>query len=499
MIFENCNRAVVAPSNAVTLLSLSNCIFLGGQTAIDTSISTTISNCTFQSQSDCINIFYSTIFIYDSTFYNGIYANSGIININNSKFQNSPRQITLLSRSEFKGSIITFSNSSSLVTDSIFNCDSCTFSGNLPTSASISPLNGVLSLKNSLFERNVVGNSGGAICASASNITIINCTFQQNSAMSGGAIIVQTFSKLELSGSKFLNNSAGRGGAIEVLDSTFDFISTEFRNNSADKGGALYFTSSSTGTITDVDFINNFATENGGGIYLAIGNGVTITNSKFSFNSAGYAGGGIYSQSNIGLSTNEMMENFATNTGGAIYAQMKTVYSSNNRYEKNLAGEGGAIYLESAQFYTDIDYIVDNSATLGGGIQLSMNSYMYMTAAVIVGNTATSNAGGVYFNNAKGEIHNSLIANNTAYYGGGIQATISQVVLQDINCTTNRANEDGGCLHFSGNSEVNISVSRFMNNYAAKQGGGMVLYQTRASIVQSEVQLHTSQSGAGNF
>ena len=83
------------------------------------------------------------------------------------------------------------------------------------------------------------------------------------------------------------------------------------------------------------------------------------------------------------------------------------------------------------------------------------------------------------------QIFDSNFQNNYAGYYGGAVAFLEHpsIIINNINCDTNKAEYDGGCLYFENNdgdiNELKISYSNFTNNYAESFGGSIQIYNSR--------------------
>jgi hypothetical protein len=250
-------------------------------------------------------------------------------------------------------------------------------------------LGGVLSVSNSTFVGNRSnGGAGGAIHGLGSNITITNSNFSENvsTAVSSTNSVSGYGGAIYVDGAKFSG-----GGGITITGSRFT------NNSAANQGGFayinLYTNRNDFLTIDSSAFIGNTVSGGGMGLGGALSGGgtdngsgsvsVTITNSLFSGNSvAGGTSGG---------------------SGGAIaIAQLANTRIANSTFTGNRAlglcsncvnANGGAIYIVN----NPVPYEVINNT--------------------IVGNTADWVGGGITASTS-GVLRNNIIANNTANNGG---------------------------------------------------------------------------------
>ena len=224
-------------------------------------------------------------------------------------------------------------------------------------------------LKNLILINGYTSDGSGALLGNSNELTLINCTLANSSAgiNNGGAIY--NVGKLTIIDSTIANNTAREGGAIFTQDSMakgasiiienslfenniatgndnlgggaiftqqiaeFRVTNTTFRNNQAQtksSGGAIFIShSTATITITDSEFISNFAQGQsdvgGGAIYMAGPSNyerrgtLDITNTLFDSNGAAYDGGAIYVRATTLKIANSVLIDNADQNGYAIF------------------------------------------------------------------------------------------------------------------------------------------------------------------------------------
>jgi uncharacterized repeat protein (TIGR02543 family) len=138
----------------------------------------------------------------------------------------------------------------------------------------------------------------------------------------------------------------------------------------------------------------------GGGVNVAIGGTFTMTGGEISNNTASSYGGGIFVKGTFNME------------GGKISGN--TILGANGR------SEGGGVHINTGEFNMSGGEVSGNTAIYGGGVYVSQGGTFNMSGkAIISGNTATSNGGGVHvivrFTMTGGEI-----SHNTAKCGGGV-------------------------------------------------------------------------------
>ena len=214
-------------------------------------------------------------------------------------------------------------------------------------------------------------NSGGAILATNSHLTLDSVTIRDSEAGAssgsfkydgggGGVAIFGNNSALTVTGSRIVNNtSADYGGGIETAELHGDLTitgSTLAGNVAAEYGGGLAVYDQTADVVIDKSTItgNDGGTRDGGGVWFEDvygGSSVTISDSTVSANTTDRAGGGV-----------SLGENFS-----------------------------GPVKIVSTT-------VTGNSAADGGGIQmadLDGSGSFAITSSTVTGNTATNTAGGV--------------------------------------------------------------------------------------------------------
>ncbi len=193
-------------------------------------------------------------------------------------------------------------------------------------------------------------NYGGAIYTSNTNenskVTITNCTFENGYAVYGGAIYMGA-GYLSVSNSQFINNYAYNFGGAIACENTADVTISRSKfircYTIDDAGGAVYIKSSPL-KIDHSDFINCSATF--GGAITTLNSDVTLNYNNLYNNSAKWDGGSVYHMYGTFASTYGVFNNNSARNGGALFIDNSTdLVLLSNLFENNSAKiQAGAIY-----------------------------------------------------------------------------------------------------------------------------------------------------------
>ncbi|NIG55668.1 MBG domain-containing protein [Chitinophaga sp. Cy-1792] len=244
----------------------------------------------------------------------------------------------------------------------------------------------------------------------------------------------------------------------------------------AQYGGGLYLTNQAGIPVTNVTFINNYASGYGGAVFMYINSNPTFTNVTFSNNSAN-AGGALcaFNGSACSYSNTSFTGNSASIYGGAIYSVSNSTQTFNNVSitGNTSAGYGGAIYVaagsniianylavrgntatagggaiyqsQSSGFYTNTLFS-GNYSNSGGGALFCFTTSFKLVNTTIAGNTATNGSGGAIFNSqSTGVIYNTVIGDNSGgiYNDNGGSYTAQYSFLQGVATDISLHNPDG--------------------------------------------------------
>lgn len=165
--------------------------------------------------------------------------------------------------------IFDISFSSFIIFDSLLLRGTSVGGGFIISNSSVSFINTTIYPEN-IVTGNIFG--GGIKAENSSTITIINSTISSWKVNEGGAIYLSN-SILTILNSIFKKNSvSSSGGAISISSNCKLNISqyTQFISNTATiNGGGIYITQKSDIIIEDTIFLNNTAGRNSGGLYIS--------------------------------------------------------------------------------------------------------------------------------------------------------------------------------------------------------------------------------------
>ena len=118
--------------------------------------------------------------------------------------------------------------------------------------------------------------------------------------------------------------------------------------------------------------------------------------------------------------------------------------------------------------------VTNGAAVFGGGIlDPFCGSTVNLSNAVVTGNTASDEGGGVFVDCATLNVTASTISNNTAVFGGGIYAIDFGTVNVTNSSVTGNTAEEGGGVFFGGFELLNLTGATVSRNSAGFTGGGI--------------------------
>ncbi|MGK7954177.1 MAG: hypothetical protein AB4063_02765 [Crocosphaera sp.] len=274
---------------------------------------------------------------------------------------------------------------------------------------------------------------GGILVSKNSSLTLIDST------VSGNKTVHETSGDLNQGGGIFVDS----GASVSVMNSTvsnngiFNGSGTVLQYTG--EGGGMYISENGTASITDSVLTQNQAWDGAG---LANQGNTTLNSTTVSFNLSSDDAGGIYNHkgynqdSSVTLNLNDSL--ITNNTaekgyGGGIDNIRAEVTLDNTKVTNNNAAEsGGGIYHDSDDpqahkllitNHSEINnnVVFSNKADWGGG-GIHNDGTMEIYESTINGNKVDdiNKYGGGIYNAGSAKLNQVTMANNEAYWGGGI-------------------------------------------------------------------------------
>ena len=262
-------------------------------------------------------------------------------------------------------------------------------------------------------------------------------------------------------------------------------------------------------TLTNVTATNNLGTC--GGVIESLGADLTVTGSTLNLNESMVCGGAIsFAGGNLTLSNSSVTNNTAALNGGAIavyYSELTVISNATITGNEATNGNGGGLYFYSPQDLTTIEdsVISGNSAPLGagGGVFIAYGALegpsLIVRDTTISGNTASDSAG-LYIYDLPGyaTLERVRIMGNTATsYAGGAGLFSVDVTVVESEISGNQADQGAG-LYAGYSANLTLENSTIANNTATTDHGGLVVSISTATINLTTISGNTAGGSAGN-
>ncbi len=361
------------------------------------------------------------------------------------------------------------------------------------------------------------GEGGGAVYVGYGKLTLTNVTAENNEALSSlevgtdtiiksfGGVISSAGADITVTGGTFSGNKASIGGAIHAMSSTDVTISNSaFNSNESSYTKLDYDNTVGGGAVNiiggslDMDTVTFDGNKTGyyGGALMASGTVVDISDSIFT-NSEGATGAALHfkSKADVTISDTQITDN-TSSANGVVYANNSSVTTTSLTATKNTAAKGGVFYVSNANSVISVieSTITNNSATSNGGVVYTENAtvsftdcnisdniaknggaaysdrgIVNFTGGEIAGNSAT-NGGVIYLLNGNVSFTGGEITDNSATTGGAIYTTDSILTVEGTEFTENTASSNGGAAYIR-HSELSMEDAEFSSNSAKNHGG----------------------------
>jgi predicted outer membrane repeat protein len=355
---------------------------------------------------------------------------------------------------------------------------------------------------------------GGAMYATATDLTLNGVTISGNAGSNGGGGVNTSNGNLTVIDSRIADNVAtsdrGSGGGIFFsnlngrLSAKLQIRGSEVSNNSAaSSGGGIYISVSSVTsstemlTVEDTIVTGNSAKGDGGGI-RAYGN-VSISNCTIANNTAVRAGGGIsIGGYNLQIEKTVVSQNSATSGAGVYTNSWLSTITDSTVSANRASGIGGGIYARNSTQLSKVIIDSNSSKTWGGGVFLGSGSDpSTITASTIINNTSPS-GGGLYSFNSVTIRDSRIEGNSSSQDGGGIRAQGSVVISNTIVTKNTSKNAGGGLFLDNGGKISSIENSKFAEN-ASGAGGGVCFDGANFSILNSTFDSNSAARDGGGL
>ncbi len=321
-----------------------------------------------------------------------------------------------------------YKNSTIIIRDCVF--ENIQVDMGYDVSAALYAVHSKVDINNSIFTRNQA-QWAVVYVENKTNMTVVDSVFSHNTGQQGASINVQENSSLEVHNSTFTHNSATFGSGILALDQTSVYVrDSVFSHNTGDRGASINVQRNSSLEVHNSSFTHNNATY-GSGICAGFQGFLYITGSVFTDNRA-YLGAALF---------------VATTSAANITSSV---------FHHNTAHQGGALNVQQNSSVSIAHSVfTENSADTGGAITVTTNVNMHI-------NTSTFNG-------------------NSAQYGGVLDTQRDvNVSLSDSMLNNNRANETGGVITATVNTNIVLSRADLSDNTAKK---GAALFILNSSFI----------------
>ncbi|MBQ4569301.1 MAG: hypothetical protein IJA62_04535 [Ruminococcus sp.] len=464
-----------------------------------------------------INLYSGKLDIVDSTFdanksgyYGGaVIAAKAEVNINNSIVKNSEG---------YTGAALFFRYGCTAKLDNISLLDNTSHSNGV-----LYANGGNLDVVNVIASGNTASN-GGVLYASGATtqVTLKDLTWSGNTATNGGIGYISD-ATLTATNCEFRDNTANLGGVFYAKKGTLNMENVAFNENEAIRnsgggagnGGAITMTGGTLAVDSETSFISNTAENHAGALYMSyttdtledgssvsVPSALTATGTLFDNNSAmagaavsirtgcsaelndltlsnnsvegfidtkndgnGEGGGAVYvGYGSLTLNNVTAVNNSASDFGGAVDAVDSTVIINGGTYSENTSNSGGMLHSISGSDITITNAIINNNESVYENKEY--NSSIGGGAICTTGGTLTVS-------------DTTLDGNKSAYYGGSVMTSSTQVMFSGNTVVKNSEGGTGAALNFKNKSVVELEDISILDNNSSANG---VLYVNNSTL-----------------
>lgn len=326
---------------------------------------------------------------------------------------------------------------------------------------------------------------GGAPCVVADNVVT-------GATGVAAGVFVDTGSQLNASMFAISGGRAYTGGGVLVKGGSLILSSSlVYKNVAQGYGGGIFIDTNSNLTLLNCSVFSNTAFELGGGIASSgapgMLNSVTMDDCHVYSNRAVESGGGIVlSRTDLAGRNNDVSRNFVRNDAGGGLAALSegTVDIRGWNFVDNMVGSGKVVRGTALSFAGGVNAVITNSNVLSNpsAMLATMGGLIYVknaaTSVQLVNSTLSDgqalSGGLLYSEDASVSILNCSLLNGWAdNFGGGIFAQNSRLEVRDSLMEGNIAYYDGGGIFIRSGGSLTMSNVRVNANLCQDRGGAL--------------------------
>ena len=160
---------------------------------------------------------------------------------------------------------------------------------------------------------------------------------------------------------------------------------------------------------------------------------------------------------------------------------------------------GGGVYLNNVDLNARRFNGFNNVAVLnGGGLFATGGSDVVIRILMLNGNRANLGGALCFSDSSTIQLNNGNINLNNAENGGGIWASAVTGTIGAVRFQNNTAEDLGGAMHLSSNSDLEATDMVVINN-SANRGGGISILNSVGDFVGGEINNNYAWRGGGIF
>jgi CSLREA domain-containing protein len=373
-----------------------------------------------------------------------------------------------------------------------------------------------------------ISGSGGAILnPNGAIVDVIGATFTLNRAQRAGGAIESVGGSLLIFDAVFDRGNAGtnpgNGGAVHVTGGGggAEISGGAATANRGAEGGAFWVGAGTPLTLTDVDVTGNLATgaaadQGGGGIYVDGGtlevSGGAISDNR-AIGTAGSGGGLFVNGGTVTLTGTTVAVNRAQRAGGGIEIVSGAVTIADAALTGNVAGpapgNGGGVHTTAGPTSLDIagTLVSENDATAeGGGLWINAGTALTLVNSDLTDNIARAmgggtGGGGLFVNGGDALVATTAVTGNRALgrdaLGGGVLVADGSATIEQALIAQNEAYFGGGLAVLAGASAGVENTTVYANT--GRFGGGGYSQEGAITFDSATIAANVAQAGGGGL